>query len=243
MRRSPSPTAMSSSADSAGCHRSTRRHRAPPLRGIPADGGRGHSRYPRWDRPLATALRDPTAAGRDRGGRSPDRLQGAHRVNIPPRFEQQLAAWLEDGPVDAPDETLEHILDSFPSLPQRRGALRVPWRSAPMSAFSRGLIGIAALVAIAASVLFVVPRLQPGGVGGQPSPIPTTPAVAPSATEATSAPSAHRRRQPRRRRLPRHRLQRNRRRQPRHRLQRNHRRRRPRSNRPSRARGTISMPR
>lgn len=56
-----------------------------------------------------------------------------------------------------------------------------------MSGLSRGLIGIAAVVAIAAGALFVLPRLQPGNVGGVPSPVPTT--LSPTAAP-TPAPTA-----------------------------------------------------
>ena len=103
-------------------------------------------------------------------------------MNTPPGFDQQLSAWLEDGPVDAPADTLGNIVAALPSLPQRRAATRVPWRISSMPAFSRGLLGIAAVVAIAAGALIIFPGLQPGGVGGVRSPIPTTLSPTPSPT-------------------------------------------------------------
>jgi hypothetical protein len=103
-------------------------------------------------------------------------------MTTPPKFDQQLSRWLEDGPVDAPAETLDNILAAFPSLSQRQAA-RFPWRPSSMSGFVRGLAAIAAVVAIAAGALIVLPRLQPGGVGSGPSLVPATPL--PAAGQAT----------------------------------------------------------
>lgn len=111
-------------------------------------------------------------------------------MNTPPKFEQQLSDWLEEGPVNAPEETLENILGDFPSLPQRRAALRAPWRTSFMKNLFRGLIGIAAVVVIAAGGLLVFARLQPGNVGGQPSAIPTTSSPSATAEPSTSSTSS-----------------------------------------------------
>jgi hypothetical protein len=107
-------------------------------------------------------------------------------MNTRPPFEQQFSDWLEDGPADAPDHVLETVLAAFPSIPQRRGVLRVPWRNSSMNGYARIVAGVAAVVAIAVGALFVVPRLQPGNVGGQPSaPLPMqSPSPTPSATLA-----------------------------------------------------------
>jgi len=110
-------------------------------------------------------------------------------MNTPPEFEQRLSAWLEDGPVDAPDGTLANILAAIPSLSQRRAAVRVPWRTSSMSGPLRALIGIAAVVAIAAGALFAFSTHQPGNVGGPPSATVVVPAPSPSAEPATSSPS------------------------------------------------------
>lgn len=114
-------------------------------------------------------------------------------MNTPPRFEQQLSDWLADGPVDAPDTILDTVLAAFPSIPQRRGALRVPWRTPSTNGYSRLVVGLAAVVAIAAGALFVVPRLQPSNVGAPPSaplltssPSPSLPAPSPSPSPVPS---------------------------------------------------------
>jgi Protein of unknown function (DUF4232) len=108
-------------------------------------------------------------------------------MTTPPTFDQQVSGWLEDGPVDAPDGTLETILVAFPSLPQRRAAWRAPWRTSSMSGLVRALAAIAAVVVIIAAALIVLPRLQPGNVGGLPSPIPATPSLSPTLTPTPSA--------------------------------------------------------
>lgn len=105
-----------------------------------------------------------------------------------PSFEQTLADWLEDGPADAPDQILETILAAVPSIPQRRAALRVPWRSSPMNGYARALAAIAAVVAIAFGAFFIAPRLQPDNIGGPPAATLRSASPTPSPT-ATPAPS------------------------------------------------------
>ena len=110
-------------------------------------------------------------------------------MNTPPEFEQQVTAFLEDGPVHAPDGTLANILAAIPSLSQRRAAVRGPWRTSSMSGPFRALIGVAAVVAIAAGALFVLVSRQPGNVGGPPTATLAAPAPSPSAEQATPSPS------------------------------------------------------
>jgi Domain of unknown function (DUF4232) len=126
-------------------------------------------------------------------------------MTIPPTFDQQLSDFLEDGPIAAPDDTLDSVLAAVPSLPQRRDALRVPWRSASMSGIPKGLVNLAAIAAIVVAAVVLVPRLFPGGIGGPApassataTPSPTagggtpspelTPSPAPTATTEPSAP-------------------------------------------------------
>lgn len=109
-------------------------------------------------------------------------------MKTPLSFERRLSDWLEDGPADAPDQILETILAAVPSIPQRRAAVRVPWRYLPMNGYTRALAGVAAVVAIALGALLIVPRLQPGNVGGPSGPTPPASPPAPSPT-ATPLPS------------------------------------------------------
>ncbi len=96
-------------------------------------------------------------------------------------FDQRLTDWLEDGPADAPDQILETVLAAFPSIPQRRAALRVPWRNSSMNGYARVLAGIAAIVAIAVGALILRPGSSSSGVG-------TTPSVSPSPSAQASVP-------------------------------------------------------
>jgi hypothetical protein len=105
-----------------------------------------------------------------------------------PNFEDRLANWLEDGPADAPDQILETVLAAIPSIPQRRAALRVPWRNPLMNGYARALAGIAAVVAIAVGALLLIPRSQSSNVGGAPSASPSTSAVPSSSPIPSSTP-------------------------------------------------------
>ena len=104
-----------------------------------------------------------------------------------PTFDDQLTDWLEDGPARAPDRVLETILAAYPSIPQRRAALRVPWRFPLMNGYARVLAGIAAVAVIAVAGLFLFNRAPAPNVGG---PSPTTSAsTSPSAPTALPAPT------------------------------------------------------
>lgn len=104
-----------------------------------------------------------------------------------PTFEDRLAEWLEDAPADAPDVVIKTVLAAFPSIPQRRGALRVPWRFPLMNRYAPALIGIAAVAVVAVVGLTLINRPQPAPIGGLPSPS-TSPSVAPTVTP-TPAPT------------------------------------------------------
>ena len=102
-------------------------------------------------------------------------------------FDDRLRDWLEDGPTDAPHEVLDTVLAAVPSIPQRRGAWRTPWRVSPMFGFARVLAGIAIAVGLGTALFFVL-RPTPGGVGGEASPSPSAAIVAPpTATESEAA--------------------------------------------------------
>ena len=102
--------------------------------------------------------------------------------SIDPLFDPRLADWLEGDDSTAPEQALEIVLASFPSIKQRR-AVRVPWRTTSMSSTLR--LGLAAAVVVAAalgSVYFLGSRSN-SSVGGPGTPAPT---VAPSPSAAPS---------------------------------------------------------
>lgn len=95
-----------------------------------------------------------------------------------PDFDQRIADWLEEDPVQAPREVLSTILAAHPSIPQRH-APRVPWRFPTM--FNNRL-GLAAAIAVVLVVgVFGFSRLTTSTGQGGPSPSPTQ-APAPSAS-------------------------------------------------------------
>jgi hypothetical protein len=102
--------------------------------------------------------------------------------SVDPLFDPRLADWLEGDDSTAPEQALEIVLASYPSIKQRR-AWRVPWRTTSMSSTLR--LGLAAAVVVAAalgSVYFLGSRSN-APVAGPETPTPT---VAPSPTAAPS---------------------------------------------------------
>ncbi len=93
-------------------------------------------------------------------------------------FDDRLGNWLDDGPTDAPGQLLDTILAAIPSIPQRRGAWRIPRRTSAMFGLARVLAGIVLAVGLGSALLFVVLRPTPGGIGGQASPPPAVVIVA-----------------------------------------------------------------
>jgi hypothetical protein len=109
----------------------------------------------------------------------------------PPTFDDKLGDWLEDGPTAAPRQVLDTVIAAVPSIPQRRGAWRAPWRAAPMLGLARLVAGVAIVVGLAVGALLFVNRPGPGVVGGAGSPspvavVPATPAATPSATSVAT---------------------------------------------------------
>ena len=111
-----------------------------------------------------------------------------------PLFDPRLADWLEEDPNTAPDQALDVVLASFPSINQRR-AMRVPWRNRSMTSTLR--LGLAAAVVVAATVggLYLLssrtgpsvaaPETSPPAQSAPPSAAPSTPAA--NRTTFTSA--------------------------------------------------------
>jgi hypothetical protein len=118
---------------------------------------------------------------------------------IDPLFDPRLADWLEEDESTAPEQALETVLTSFPSIKQRR-ALRVPWRTTSMSSTLR--LGLAAAVVVAATLggIYFLGLRPSSSVAGPESPTPSladspmvsaSPRAEPSASaEMTAAPPA-----------------------------------------------------
>ena len=121
-------------------------------------------------------------------------------MNSESTFEDRLHDLIEDGPTDAPAHVLDTVLAAVPSIPQRRAAWRVPWRTLPMIGLARTLAGIVLAVGLgSAALIFLVSRTSPGDIGGPQSPSPAvvvsptpseSPVASPSASpEATASPT------------------------------------------------------
>lgn len=105
-----------------------------------------------------------------------------------PLFDPRLADWLEEDPSTAPEQALDVVLASFPSIKQRR-AVRAPWRTSSMSSTLR--LGLAAAVVVAATVgglYFLSSRTGPSVA----APETTPPAESAPPTTAPSTPAANR---------------------------------------------------
>jgi hypothetical protein len=112
-------------------------------------------------------------------------------MNSESTFEDRLHDLIEDGPTDAPAQVLDTVLAAVPSIPQRRAAWRVPWRTFPMIGLARTLAGIVLAVGLgSAALIFLVSRTSPGDIGGPQSPSPAV-VVSPTPSESpVASPSA-----------------------------------------------------
>ena len=102
--------------------------------------------------------------------------------SIDPLFDPRLADWLEEDDSTAPEQALEIVVASFPSIKQRR-AVRVPWRTTSMSSTLR--LGLAAAVVVAATVggIYFLGSRSNSSVAG---PETATPSAAPSESPAAA---------------------------------------------------------
>lgn len=103
-------------------------------------------------------------------------------TTVDPMFDQRVADWLEDDPVQAPPSVLETLVAAFPSIPQRRrriGAWRTVSGARPRRLVMAGVLAATLLVAMALLA----------GVGRRPTQtVPTPPlATAPAAIASTRA--------------------------------------------------------
>jgi Tol biopolymer transport system component len=107
-------------------------------------------------------------------------------------FDRTVRAWLEIGPVEAPDRPVLAALRAIDSIPQDRH-LPMPWRFSTMSRTYQYIAAIAAVIVIVGGAILVVPRLTSNGLGSAATPAPTavppTPA-GPSSAVASPASSA-----------------------------------------------------
>jgi hypothetical protein len=120
------------------------------------------------------------------------------------QFEQRLADWLEDGPLDAPDRAIEAAVAHARAHPLRRGLLAGPWRTvmtrlqpAPFPSPARrtrvtafATVAVVAVVALAvvgggALLLNQAPANQPAAAPGATA----KPALTPTATQSPTAKS------------------------------------------------------
>ena len=102
-----------------------------------------------------------------------------------PLFDPRLADWLEEDPSTAPDQALDVVLASLPSIKQRR-AVRVPWRNRDMTNTLR--LGLAAALVVAATLggLYVLSS-RTGPSVAAPETSPPAQSAPPSAAPSPSA--------------------------------------------------------
>lgn len=94
-------------------------------------------------------------------------------------LERAARSFIEAGPTEAPDHTVEAALQTIRSTPQERD-LRVPWRFIPMHGPAR-LLGAAAAVAAVAVGAFLLLGRSSEHVGTSPSPSRASPSASSAA--------------------------------------------------------------
>ena len=104
------------------------------------------------------------------------------------RFERAARDWLELGPAEAPDRTVQAALVQIDSTIQERD-LRIPWRLSPMSTTARIALAAALVIAVGAGA-FLAFRGSPGAVGG-PGPGATASPSPTASADANAAISAY----------------------------------------------------
>ena len=113
--------------------RTARGLRPAPPRGPALGRDRRNARHPGRHGPLATALRDQSAArgrrGRRRARSSPKDGWHDRRTTLRPISR----AWLDLMPDEAPDRAVQAVLQAVETTPQVRPWRRLPWRSTPMN--------------------------------------------------------------------------------------------------------------
>lgn len=88
-------------------------------------------------------------------------------------FDRHAAAFLADGPTQLADRVLDAALTEVHLTRQRRG-LAALWRFPRMNAFFRlQAAALVAVVLLGGALVFIAPRLGPGGTLATPAPTPT----------------------------------------------------------------------
>ena len=90
-------------------------------------------------------------------------------------FDDELAAWLADGPNAAPAEVLQGVLAALPATAQRRGWRLPSWT--PAGRWNRAFAAAAVIIVVIGAALILGSRLAPAAVGG-PSARPSVAASA-----------------------------------------------------------------
>jgi hypothetical protein len=106
-----------------------------------------------------------------------------------PPFEDDLAAWLESGPTEAPAPLLTDIVRAVPAVNQRRGGPLFAWADHPILRMAQAAAGVAmVVVVVGAGVLILASR--PGTSGTLPMPVASPTPVTPSAPAGVAVASA-----------------------------------------------------
>ena len=102
-------------------------------------------------------------------------------------FDDRIAEWLEDDPLQAPPQVLQTVLAALPSVPQRRAGLA--WLPA---ALPRAWQLAAAVVLVLAVSFLALQALNPPSVAPsqspQTTPVPTPTGIPPTASPVPAAP-------------------------------------------------------
>jgi hypothetical protein len=108
-------------------------------------------------------------------------------MNVQRDPDAVLATWLEEGPNRLPEQTHRAISFTTRTTPQRRHAVRLPWRFTTMSTTFKLAVGAAVVIAVVLGGAFVLgPRARDQGVGGGQTPSPS-PTVSPSPSPSAAA--------------------------------------------------------
>lgn len=91
-------------------------------------------------------------------------------------FEDNLTAWLESGPTEAPAPMLGDIVRAVPAVDQRRGGPLFAWAKIPILRMAQAAAGVAVVVVVAGAGLLVLAN-RPGTSGTLPMPVATPTAV------------------------------------------------------------------
>ena len=105
-------------------------------------------------------------------------------MNQPRDPDTIIATWLDDGPIDLPDETRRAIVVGLRTQPRARQVAIL--RGLPiMNSLSRLVAAAAIVLAVGGLAVFALSNRNGGGPGAQPS-VTTGPSIAPSASVAPS---------------------------------------------------------